>query len=131
MLSKDIGELAQAEFIRAALRRGLKVSEPFGDNTKYDFIIDNGSKLLRIQVKSTATYLEKKDCYQVSTSYGRDRKSLYTHRDIDFFACYLEPLEQWYLIPVYSINTPTIRIFQNSDSSKFTPFKEAWELLCQ
>ena len=107
MQSKDLGELAEAEFIVRAMHNGLSVSEPRGDNQKYDFIIDNGSKLFRVQVKSTNTYIEKKDCYQLGTAYGSESKSLYSNKDIDFFACYIAPEKLWYIIPVtspYSIN---------------------------
>jgi len=125
----DLGELAQAEFLCDALKRGLIVSEPFGDNAKYDFIVDNGKKLLRIQVKSTSCYLEKKDCYQLQTSRGASKKELYNHHEIDFFACYIIPTSVWYLIPVYSVTTPMIRVYDKSETSKFSTFKENWNLL--
>ena len=129
MQSKELGELAQAEFICTAMRNGLRISEPFGDNQKYDFIVDNGHKLHRVQVKSTSCYLEKKDCYQLGTSYGSSGKNLYTHKDIDFFACYIEPEGLWYIIPVYSVTTPSIRIYIKSDASKLSHFKNAWHLI--
>ena len=129
MQSKDIGELAEAEFICVAMRNGLIVSQPFGDNQKYDFIVDNGHKSYKIQVKSTSCFLEKKNCYQISTAYGTERKNLYTHKDIDFFACYIEPERCWYIIPVNSVHTPNIRIYNDSEASKLTPYKEAWRLL--
>lgn len=129
MQSKDLGELAQAEFIVKAMHNGLRVSEPFGDNQKYDFIVDNGNKLFRIQVKSTSCYIENGDNYKLSTSYGSSKKELYTNKDIDFFACYIQPERIWYIIPVTSVHTPSIRLYNNSNASKLTPFKEAWNLL--
>lgn len=131
MRSKDKGELAQAEFICASMHQGLCISEPFGDNQKYDFIVDNGSHLFKVQVKSTASYIDNKDCYKVGTAYGSERKSLYTNKDIDFFACYVAPEKVWYIIPVTSVHTPSIRIYHNSNASKLTPFREAWHLLTQ
>lgn len=129
MQSKDLGELGEVEFMCAAMRIGLKPSRPIGDNQKYDFIVDNGNTLLRIQVKTTSTYIEAKDCYQVGTAYGTDRKNLYTNKDIDFFACYISPHNLWYIIPVTSVHTPTIRIYVNSNASKLSPFKENWDLI--
>jgi len=131
MRSKDIGELAEVEFMRVSMRHGLVLSEPRGDNQKYDFIVDNGYQLFKIQVKSTSTFIENKDCYQLGTSYGSERKKLYTNKDIDFFACYIEPEDLWYIVPVTSVHTPSIRIYHNSNASKLTPFSEAWHLLTQ
>jgi hypothetical protein len=34
---------------------GFGVAKPYGDSERYDFILDSGSKLWRIQVKSTNT----------------------------------------------------------------------------
>lgn len=129
MRSKDIGELAEAEFICASMRRGLIISEPRGDNQKYDFIVDSGTRLLKVQVKATSSYSKNKDFYQVGTSYGSDSKKLYTSNDIDFFACYIVPKECWYIIPVTSVHTPSIRLYDSSGVSKFSPYKEAWRFL--
>lgn len=78
------------------------ISIPLGEDCKYDFILDIGNKLLRIQVKTChqeengiefstkSTYLTSKG--SISSSYMKD--------DIDFFAtyynnnCYLIPVEQ-------------------------------------
>ncbi len=53
--TKDRGDLAEMQFMVAVSSRGLVVSKPYGDNEKYDLIVDAGwRRLWRVQVKSTA-----------------------------------------------------------------------------
>lgn len=51
MRPKDKGIIVEATFKLMALQRGWTISQPFGDNAPYDFIVDNGSSLLRVQCK--------------------------------------------------------------------------------
>ena len=55
--TKRRGELAELAFVYKAASLGFGVAKPFGDSERYDFILDSGSKLWRIQVKSTSTLL--------------------------------------------------------------------------
>ncbi len=49
---KQRGQLAEAAFPAIAARLGFRVSKPWGESSRYDFILDNGRRLLRVQVKS-------------------------------------------------------------------------------
>ncbi len=52
--SKDKGDLTEMEFTVEATGRGMVVSKPWGDNERYDVVVDAGWKLLwRVQVKLT------------------------------------------------------------------------------
>lgn len=51
--SKRSGELSEAAFLLKAKRLGFLVAKPWGDSDRYDFILDSGSRLWRIQLKST------------------------------------------------------------------------------
>ena len=55
--TKRRGELAELAFVYKAASLGFGVAKPYGDSERYDFILDSGSKLWRIQVKSTSTLL--------------------------------------------------------------------------
>jgi len=52
MNTKDIGDLAEAKVRTKFIEDGYIVSEPHTENCQYDFIIDGGSGLEKIQVKS-------------------------------------------------------------------------------
>lgn len=50
--SCNTGEIGECAFLLEAVRRGFLVSQPFGHAQKYDFIVDTGNKLLKVQVKA-------------------------------------------------------------------------------
>jgi hypothetical protein len=50
MNSKDKGDLAEAAILKDLLPDHT-VADPFGDNARYDFLVDTGSLICRLQVK--------------------------------------------------------------------------------
>ena len=50
--SKDRGDETEAAVLSAFAESGYTVSIPFGDNDKYDLIVDDGTKLHRVQCKT-------------------------------------------------------------------------------
>ncbi|WP_128477360.1 group I intron-associated PD-(D/E)XK endonuclease [Halorussus pelagicus] len=50
--TKDRGDESEAKIIHELLSNGCSVSIPFGDNDKYDLIVDDGEDLYRIQCKT-------------------------------------------------------------------------------
>ena len=77
------------------------VSKTLFDNARYDFILDTGKKLLRIQVK-TSVWNEDKTAFtfngysQHSTGNGNKRMK-YTNKEIDYFMT--EKNNMFYLYP--------------------------------
>jgi hypothetical protein len=51
---KIVGTVLELEFAAECIRRGLVVSQPFGDNAHYDFLVDSGSRIFRVQVKAAS-----------------------------------------------------------------------------
>ncbi len=52
--SKRTGELSEAAFLHKAVGLGFKVTKPWGDSERYDFVLDSGRRLWRVQIKCTA-----------------------------------------------------------------------------
>src|SRR5438552_11189157 len=50
---KRAGEISEAAFVLRAHSLGFLVAKPWGDSEKYDFVLDAGSRLWRVQLKST------------------------------------------------------------------------------
>lgn len=50
--SKDQGDETEAAIIQRLIASGYSVSIPFGDNDKYDLIVDSGQQLHKIQCKT-------------------------------------------------------------------------------
>jgi hypothetical protein len=47
MTPKELGEMAEAEFLARALEMGVAVAKPWGESRGYDFIVDDEGKLCR------------------------------------------------------------------------------------
>jgi len=94
---KWAGEQAEAAFLNKATSLGLSVSKPWGDSERYDFVVDAGLRMLRVQVKSTAYQYSGRCRYSIN---ALCRTALYTEDEIDFLAVYIVPLDLWYIIPV-------------------------------
>ena len=52
--SKRTGELSEAAFLHKAVELGFRVTKPWGDSERYDFVLDSGKRLWRVQIKCTA-----------------------------------------------------------------------------
>lgn len=50
--SKATGDTTEARCLSTLLANGYSVSIPFGDNDRYDLVVDTGSRLLRVQCKT-------------------------------------------------------------------------------
>ena len=95
----NIGEVF---FLAKCMELGLIASRPFSP-CKYDFIVDNGNHLLRVQVKMTSSKRETKssgDVYVVKVASGSKGKQRYTKKDVDVIAILCHPLNVWYIIPI-------------------------------
>jgi len=99
-----IGQLTEQKCFVKCLEEGYNISKPLFDNARYDFILDTGKKLLRIQVKSSAwnedhTAFSFNGYSQHSTGNGNKRMK-YTNKEIDYFMTekdgifYLYPAEE-------------------------------------
>jgi PD-(D/E)XK endonuclease len=129
--TKVTGERSEAAFLNRASDQGFGVAKPWGDSLRYDFILDNGSRLLRIQVKCTESIRAR--AYETRATYttGKSR-AVYTTKDIDFIAAHVVPLDIWYIIPVEICTpAPMLRFYPHRQAKKMRlePYREAWHLL--
>src|SRR5436305_11794174 len=92
------GEWAEICFLHKAASFGMRLSKPYGDSDKYDFVVDSGRRMLRVQVKSVL--IPQKNFYQIKTGSGRRSKQPYRSSEVDFVAAYIIREKVWYVIPV-------------------------------
>ena len=114
MNTKQKGELSEAKLLIAFLSCGKSVSKPFGDNQKYDLIIDDGS-LKRIQVKTgklTNGVITANTCRSVGIwKAGKERtREKYTNEQIDAFGIYCPENDKCYIVPLEAISTNEISL---------------------
>ena len=133
--SKQKGILTELQCITAFNELGYHVSIPYGENSRYDFIADIDTMLLRIQVKSASPLkgAEKQAfCFscrstRVNTQGNISRK--YTKNEIDYFCTFY--LGKCYLIPVEECSTEkTLRFVQPPNCAKVN-LAENYELQVQ
>jgi hypothetical protein len=99
-----------------ALRlQGYEIMVPFGENTRYDLVIDNGSKLSRVQCK-TGRFRNGAVQFATCSSYAHHpnpkiRKRDY-HGEIDDFAVYCPEIGAVYLIPIEDMGPRTLGILR-------------------
>lgn len=119
---KNQGDNAELRFMLLNHELGYIVSKPFGDNAKYDLIIDTGNSIERIQVKSTRRKETSSgmDCYNCLVCSGSKLKEKYSEKDIDYVAIYVIPEETWYKIPIKEIKGKTIKLYPHRKSQKNT-----------
>ncbi len=139
------GEWAECHFLARASEHGLRVSKPYGDCLPYDFIVEHGGRMLRVQVKSTSFqcpgYIGYKCFVKPSPKGARYAKGM-----IDFIAACILPKpaespapadlardvaqEIWYIIPFAEVaGTATVHLDPDNPRNRYRAYREAWDLL--
>lgn len=95
---KQRGEWVELLFMTVASGLGFTVAKPWGDSARYDVVVENEGRFLRIQVKSTEQGAGSGYICHLHMC-GR----LYTAKDIDYFAVYVLPLDLWYIFPARTL----------------------------
>lgn len=101
MNSKSKGDLSEAAVLKELLRLGLPVSVPWGDNQRYDLVVDVYGKLLRCQVK-TASLRGGTLRFSCRSTYRVEGEIIQKdyHGDIELFLVYSPDLDNVYVVPV-------------------------------
>ena len=110
----NLGELkAATEFVQS----GITVSFPFGDNARYDMIIDIDGELKKVQVKysDSSTDNDSFVCRCTSSKNHTTNKVCDTYiDDIDYFVFYLPEINTCCLVPIEVIGNKTVFTLRNS-----------------
>ena len=129
--SKQRGELAEMMFMVKAARKGFATAKPFGDSRRYDFIVDVGNRLWRVQVKSSSA--KDYGAYQVNLQRNANGEVIpYDPSEIDFVVAYVLPCDAWFVIPVEAIagqKTAKLCLHDNPRSGRLGKYWEAWGLM--
>jgi len=129
--SKQRGELAEMMFMVKAAQKGFATAKPYGDSRRYDFIVDVGQRLWRVQVKSSSA--KQYGSYQVNLQRNANGEVIaYDPSEIDFVVAYVMPCDAWFVIPVeaiYGRKTAKMCLHENPRSGKLGKYWEAWGLM--
>jgi len=100
---KDIGDRTTLAVILALREAGLGILVPFGENVRYDLVIDDGNRLARVQCK-TGRLREGAVRFAVCSCYGHHLRPGESRRDyqgqVDFFGVHCPDTAAVYLVPI-------------------------------
>jgi hypothetical protein len=103
---KEIGDRSTLAVMTALESEGLTILLPFGENVRYDLVIDDGKRLSRVQCK-TGRLRTGAVRFNACSFYGHHANPLSLSRDylgeIDYFAVYCPETTGVYLIPIEDI----------------------------
>ena len=100
---KDIGDRTTLAVMLALSDAGYQIAVPFGENTRYDLVLDDGATLRRVQCKTGRL---RKGAVEFSTasSYAHHPNEKPTQRhyvgQVDHFAVHCRETGGVYLIPI-------------------------------
>jgi len=97
--SKAKGEISEGHVIAHLLKLGYSVSMPFGDNQRYDLILDDGDRLWRVQVK-TARYHRGCLVFSAASVNGFTGRKTSYRGQADLFLAYSPHTDKVYRVPV-------------------------------
>lgn len=119
MNPKEVGEKTEASILNHFIQKGVPVSIPWGNNQRYDFIIDLEGKLLKAQCK-TGTYKNGVVSFAASSKAGGKARKAYQGQ-IDCFLVYCEVLNKFYMVPIEGISNKNAMSLRIDPLKKFGP----------
>lgn len=111
------GAITEQKCFMKCIEQGYIVSKPLFDNARYDFILDTGKQLLKIQVKTSRWKDEEHsafvfNCYSQHSTGNGNKRMRYSNKDIDYFMTTQDDI--FYLYPApdenSTIQEKTLRI---------------------
>lgn len=129
--AKQKGNLTELQCLTAFYEQGCHVSLPYGENSRYDMIVDIDGKLLRVQVKTSS--LKNKDdenaivfsCRSTRVNSHGCVNNKYTPDEIDYFATFWK--NQCYLIPVTECSVEKTLRFALPSNGQAKGITFAWD----
>ena len=102
MNTKAIGEITEAVVLAELVRNGYVVLLPFGDNQRYDMVVDTGSQFITIQCKTACESPNEGSIVfpTCSSSYHRGGPKKGYKGEVDYFAVYYPGNRQVYMVKV-------------------------------
>jgi hypothetical protein len=108
---KEKGDRSTLAIMAALREAGYALSMPFGENSRYDLVIDDGIRLFRVQCK-TGRLRKGAVRFSMCSNYAHHRNPGTRSRDyqgqVDHFAVYCRETSGVYLIPIGALPLRTL-----------------------
>lgn len=105
MNPKAVGERSEAMILAALLRAGAVVLQPFGDNQRYDLVVDVEGEFLRVQCKTARRKGEALLFNTCSSQAHRGKGRRDYAGQVELFGVYSPDTDRCYLVPVEEVGT--------------------------
>jgi len=131
---KERGAWAELYFMVLAMSQGLRVSSPYGAFGPYDVGVEGSTgPILRVQVKCTVFRVGKGYSINCFGPKQGPKRCGYAPGTVDFFALYIVPTDDWYIMPYAAMgrDNRTLHFTPDSDQQKYGKYQEAWHLLLE
>ncbi|MFC7166794.1 group I intron-associated PD-(D/E)XK endonuclease [Halospeciosus flavus] len=110
--SKDRGDETEVRVLHELVANGHQVSIPFGDNSKYDLVVDDGDRFYRIQCKTG--WVADEGVLQFNTHSQTTRDGAYHETgyegEIDAFVVRYPEEDTLYWIPIADATSRKMRL---------------------
>jgi hypothetical protein len=106
--TKTIGEITEAIVLAEFLKAGFSVLLPFGENQRYDMVIETGGRFLRVQCKTGRVGREASVLAFNATSHDGHRARQSYRGEADLFAVYSPHAKQVYVLDVNEVGETTV-----------------------
>lgn len=133
--AKQTGVTGELLFAYRAMEEGLTVAQPLGDNSPYDFLVDNGEDILKVQIKSSewnehGNKPHKSAKYGFTLKHSKQDKTYESH-DVDFFGLVVIPLRSIWIVPQKAVDgIRKVGVWPMGNSSgAMADYREQWILL--
>jgi hypothetical protein len=128
------GDVAEAAFLAKAMQLGFNVCKPFGTACRFDFVVEAGGRLSRVQVKSSWGNSTRHHAYCIGLAVAQPQRGprTYQRHELDFLAAYIAQEDAWYVIPAREIAGRTrISVYPHRPqaANKYENYRDAWHLL--
>lgn len=115
---KDVGDESQAMVLARLVQAGKQVLTPFGENVRYDLVLDDDNKFIRVQIKTgrlRAGVIRFNTCSYTYHHPNNRGMKVYKHDyrgAADLFGVYCPETDGVYLVPVddVGVNTGSLRV---------------------
>lgn len=128
MNTKHKGDIAETRFIYEFVKRGYSVLVPFGDNSRYDMVIEMiDGTFKRVQVKYTTSDKGEKvivpsQSKNVKFDGGGKATNIrrqYTEDEIDYIGVYVPDIDKCFLIPIEKFSAGGSTVFRLKELNGF------------
>jgi len=123
---KKRGEWVELLFMTVAAGLGFTVAKPWEETARYDVIVENEGRFLRMQVKSTEQWMGSHYLCELRMC----GNTLYMAGEVDYFAIYVLPEDVWYIFPAKTLaGMGAVVLSPQREGHKYQRYVENWWLL--